>query len=51
MLFSLSIGYAAQNIDISLRYEFLKDFSVIKNNVEKEGLGQIMIRIAYGFNF
>lgn len=50
MLFSPSLGYAAKNLDISLRYEFLKDFSAIKNNVEKEGLGQIMVRVAYGFS-
>lgn len=51
MLFSPSIGYAAKNIDISLRYEFLKDFLVIRDNVEKEGLAQIMVRVAYGFSF
>lgn len=51
MLFCPSIGYAAKNIDISLRYEFLKDFLIIKDNVPDNGLAQIMVRLAYGFDF
>lgn len=50
ILFSPSIGYATQNIDISVKYEFLKDFPVIKDNLEKDGLGQFVVRVAYGFD-
>ncbi|WP_445731412.1 hypothetical protein [Mariniflexile sp.] len=50
MLFSPSIGYATKNIDFSLRYEFLKDFPIIKKSAANEGLAQVMVRIAYGFN-
>ncbi|GIZ08167.1 hypothetical protein [Flavobacterium sp. UMI-01] len=50
MLFCPSIGYATKYVDISVRYEFLKDFPVIKDNVMDDGLGQIMLRLAYGFS-
>ena len=40
---------ATDKIDISLRYEHFNDFPVVKNNVIKEGLGQISLRLAYGF--
>lgn len=49
LLLSPAIGYATDKIDISLRYEHFNDFPVIKNNVVKEGLGQISLRLAYGF--
>ncbi|MFL9830899.1 hypothetical protein ACSV4D_04825 [Flavobacterium sp. ARAG 55.4] len=50
LLFCPSLGYATKYVDISLRYEFLKDFPVIKDNVADDGLGQIMVRLAYGFD-
>lgn len=50
VLFSPSVGYGAKNIDISLRYEFLKDFPIIKDGQPDNGLAQIMVRVAYGFD-
>ncbi|MEO8254545.1 MAG: hypothetical protein ABI554_09185 [Flavobacterium sp.] len=50
MLFCPSVGYAAKSIDVSLRYEFLKDFPIVKDNVADTGLGQVMVRLAYGFD-
>ena len=50
VLFSPSIGYATKYVDISLRYEVLKDFTVIRDNVEDNGMSQIMVRLAYGFD-
>lgn len=50
LLFSPAIGYATKYVDISVRYEFLKDFPVIKDNAVDDGLGQIMVRLAYGFD-
>lgn len=50
LMFGPSIGYATKYVDISLRYEFLKDFPVIKDNTVDDGLGQIMLRLAYGFD-
>ena len=49
LLLSPSIGYIAGNFDISLRYEHLSDFPSISNNEVKNGLGQVGIRLAYGF--
>ncbi|QIH38246.1 hypothetical protein DR871_000245 [Flavobacterium petrolei] len=49
LLLSPSIGYATDKIDISLRYEHFNDFPVVKNDVAKDGLGQISLRLAYGF--
>ncbi|NHN26910.1 hypothetical protein FIA58_014590 [Flavobacterium jejuense] len=50
LLFSPSVGYATKYVDISVRYEFLKDFPVIKDNAVDDGLGQVMLRLAYGFD-
>ena len=50
MIFSPSIGYAMKNIDISIRYENLKDIPIIKDNTPDKGLSQIMVRLAYGFD-
>lgn len=50
MLFCPSVGYATKYIDISVRYEFLKDFPMIKDNVPDNGLAQVMLRLAYGFD-
>lgn len=50
MLFAPSVGYATKYVDISLRYEFLKDFPIIKDNLADNGLAQLMVRLAYGFD-
>ena len=50
LMFGPSLGYATKYVDISVRYEFLKDFPVIRDNEEDNGMGQIMIRLAYGFD-
>ena len=50
LLFAPSLGYATKDLDISLRYEFLKDFPILKDNVTDNGLGQVMLRLAYGFD-
>lgn len=49
LLLSPSIGYATKYIDISLRYEYLPDFPTIENNTVDKGLGQVALRLAYGF--
>lgn len=49
LLLSPSIGYATKYIDISVRYEYLPDFPVLKNNTTDKGLGQVALRLAYGF--
>ena len=48
-LLSPAIGYATDIIDISLRYEHFSDFPVLKNDVVQDGLGQVSLRLAYGF--
>ncbi|WP_100614396.1 hypothetical protein [Confluentibacter citreus] len=50
MLFGPSIGYATKYVDISIRYEFLKDFPIIKDGIADNGLGQVLVRLAYGFD-
>jgi hypothetical protein len=50
ILFSPSIGYATKYVDISIGYQFLKDFPMVKDNVADNGLAQVMLRLAYGFN-
>lgn len=50
MLIAPSLGYATKYVDISVRYETLKDFPIIKDNKVDNSLGQIMIRLAYGFD-
>jgi hypothetical protein len=49
LLLSPSIGYATKYIDISVRYEYLPDFPTIENNTVDKGLGQVALRLAYGF--
>lgn len=48
-LWSPSIGYATNKIDISLKYENFNDFPIIRNNVVENGLGIVSLRLAYGF--
>lgn len=50
MIFCPSVGYATKYVDISLRYEFLKDFPIIKDGVVDNGLANLMVRFAYGFD-
>ena len=50
LLLSPTIGFATKYIDLSLRYEYLSDFPTIENNQVDKGLGQIMLRLAYGFD-
>jgi hypothetical protein len=49
LLLSPSIGYATKYIDLSVRYEYLPDFPTLRNNNPDKGLGQIALRLAYGF--
>lgn len=49
LLLSPGIGYATSKVDISLRYEHFNDFAIIRNGAVKEGLGQVSLRLAYGF--
>jgi len=48
-LLSPGIGYATETIDISLRYEHYSDFPILENDIVDKGLGQVALRIAYGF--
>lgn len=50
LLLSPSIGYATKYIDLSLRYEYLPVFPSIRNNAADKGLGQVSLRLAYGFD-
>ncbi len=50
LLLAPSIGYATKYIDISLRYEHYNDFARLNNNgSEGKGVGQVGVRLAYGF--
>lgn len=50
LLLAPSIGYATKYIDISLRYEHYNDFARVNNNGSQgEGVGQVGVRLAYGF--
>ncbi len=49
LLLSPGIGYATKYIDVSVRYEYLPDFPSIRNNTADKGLGQVALRLAYGF--
>ena len=44
-----SIGYATKYIDISLRYERYTDFPNFNDNKLGKGVGQLGLRLAYGF--
>lgn len=50
MIFSPSLGYASKYVDISLGYQFLKDFPMVKDNAMDHGLAQLMLRFAYAFD-
>jgi len=50
LLLAPSIGYATKYVDISLRYEHYNDFARINNNgTTGKGVGQVGVRLAYGF--
>lgn len=50
LLLAPSIGYATKYIDISLRYEHYNDFARLNNNgTAGKGVGQVGVRLAYGF--
>lgn len=50
LILSPGIGYATKYVDFSLRYEHYTDFEKVDNdgNIDK-GLGQVALRLAYGF--
>lgn len=51
LLLAPSIGYATKYIDISLRYEHYNDFARFNNNgTQGKGVGQLGVRLAYGFD-
>ena len=50
LILAPSIGYATKYIDISLRYEQYSDFPrLISDGTYGKGVGQLGIRLAYGF--
>ena len=49
LLLAPSIGYATKYIDISLRYERYNDFPNYNDNKLGKGVGQLGLRLAYGF--
>lgn len=50
LILAPSIGYASKYIDVSLRYEHYSDFRKVNNNgTTGKGVGQIGVRLAYGF--
>lgn len=50
MIFCPSVGFATKIVDISLRYEFLKDFPIVRDGIADNGLANLMVRFAYGFD-
>lgn len=51
LLLAPSIGYASKYIDVSLRYEHYSDFPTVNNSgTAGKGLGQVGVRLAYGFD-
>ena len=46
LILAPGIGYATKHIDFSLRYEYYNNFPKANGN---EGLGQLALRLAYGF--
>jgi hypothetical protein len=50
LLLAPSIGYATKYIDVSLHYEFYNDLARLNNNGSQgKGVGQVGVRLAYGF--
>ena len=46
LLLAPGVGYATKHIDFSLRYEYYNDFPKANGG---EGVGQLALRLAYGF--
>ena len=50
LLVSPTIGYATKYIDLSVHYEHYSDFAKVnKNGSVGKGVGQVGVRLAYGF--
>lgn len=50
LLLAPSIGYATKYIDVSVHYEHYSDFAKMNNNgTAGKGVGQVGVRLAYGF--
>lgn len=50
LLLAPTIGYATKYVDISVRYEHYNDFARFNNNGSiGKGVGQVAVRLAYGF--
>jgi len=50
LILAPGIGYANKSFDLSLRYEHYNDFPKFNSNgTVGEGIGQIAVRMAYGF--
>jgi hypothetical protein len=45
LILAPGIGFATKYIDLSLRYEYYSDFV----GTDEDGLGQVALRLAYGF--
>jgi hypothetical protein len=50
ILFAPTLGYATKKLDISLRYDILRDIPTLKDGRIDDGYAQLMVRLAYGFN-
>lgn len=50
ILFAPTLGYATKWIDISLRYDVLRDIPTLKDGRIDDGYAQLMVRLAYGFS-
>jgi len=49
LILAPGIGYANKYFDASLRYEYYNDFPTLQGTGNNEGIGQISLRLAYGF--
>jgi len=50
LILAPSIGYANKYFDASIRYEHYTDFPTVDNNGNTDkGVGQLVLRLAYGF--
>ena len=49
LILSPGIGYANKYFDASLRYEYYNDFPTLQGPGNNEGIGQLSLRLAYGF--
>lgn len=49
LILAPGIGYANKYFDASIRYEYYNDFPTLRGPGNNEGIGQIALRLAYGF--